>query len=204
MIVIIDYGMGNLRSIDKAFERLNIKTMISSKKGDIDKADKLILPGVGHYVTGMRNLHDLDIIDLLLKKIAINKIPILGICLGLQLFTRFSEEGNINGLGLINARTSRFDFSDKSEKPKIPHMGWNTVQIKRENVLFDSINNEEYFYFVHSYYITCNDKEDILTSTKYGYEFTSSIQKENIFGTQFHPEKSHSAGLKILQNFSRI
>jgi glutamine amidotransferase len=204
MIVIIDYGMGNLRSINKAFERSNIKTMISAKKEDIDKADKLILPGVGHFGTGMKNLHNLDIIELLLKKITIDKIPILGICLGLQLFTQSSEEGNVDGLGLIDAKTARFDFIDKCDNLKVPHMGWNTVQIKKENKLLDSVNNEELFYFVHSYHILCNNKDDVLTSTIYGYEFTSGIQKNNIYGTQFHPEKSHSAGLKILQNFSRI
>lgn len=196
--------MGNLRSINKAFERSNIKTMISAKKEDIDKADKLILPGVGHFGTGMKNLHNLDIIELLLKKITIDKIPILGICLGLQLFTQSSEEGNVDGLGLIDAKTTRFDFTDKCDNLKVPHMGWNTVQIKKENKLLDSVNNEELFYFVHSYHIKCNDKDDVLTSTIYGYEFTSGIQKDNIYGTQFHPEKSHSAGLKILQNFSRI
>ena len=138
------------------------------------------------------------------KKIAIDKIPILGIFLGLQLFNQISEEGNGEGLGLIAAKTTRFDLTDKSYNLKVPHMGWNTTQIKKENTLLDSINDEEFFYFVHSYHIICYDEKDILTSTKYGYEFTSGIQKDNIYGTQFHPEKSHSAGLKILQNFSRI
>jgi glutamine amidotransferase len=204
MIVIIDYGMGNLRSIIKAFERLNIKTIVSSKKTDIDKADKLILPGVGHFGTGMKNLYSLGIIDLLLKKITVDKIPILGICLGLQLFTQSSEEGNINGLGLIDAKTIRFNFADKSDNLKVPHMGWNSAIIQKENKLLNSVNNEELFYFVHSYHIKCSDKNDVLTYTTYGYKFASSIQKENIYGTQFHPEKSHSAGLRILQNFSRI
>ncbi len=203
MIVIIDYGMGNLRSIGKAFERLNIKSIISSKKEDIEKADKLILPGVGHFGNGMRNLHDLDIIETLFKKVTIDKVPILGICLGLQLFTKFSEEGNVKGLGLIDGETIRFDFKDKIDNLKIPHMGWNSIQIKKENKLVESAR-EELFYFVHSYHIICHDKNDILTSTTYGYEFTSGIQKDNIYGTQFHPEKSHSTGLKILQNFSCI
>ena len=203
MIVIIDYGMGNLRSISKAFERLNIKSLISAKKEDIDNADKLILPGVGHFGNGMKNLHDLDIIEILLKKVTLDKAPILGICLGLQLFTKFSEEGNVEGLGLIDGETKRFDFIDKSDNLKVPHMGWNTAQIKKENKLFD-FSIEELYYFVHSYHITCNDKNDILASTTYGYEFTSGIQKDNVYGTQFHPEKSHSAGLKILKNFSCI
>jgi glutamine amidotransferase len=204
MIVIIDYGMGNLRSIKKAFERLDIETIISANKAVIDGADKLILPGVGHFANGMNNLHNLDIIDLLLKKINIDKIPILGICLGLQLFTKFSEEGNVEGLGLIDAKTTRFDMSNKSATLKVPHMGWNNALTKKENRLLDSLNSEELYYFVHSYHIKCNDENDILSSTIYGYEFTSSIQKDNIFGTQFHPEKSHSAGLRILQNFSNI
>jgi len=204
MIVIIDYGMGNLRSINKAFERLNIKALVSSKKEDIDNADKLILPGVGHFSNGMKNLNNLDIIELLIKKITIDKISILGICLGLQLFTNSSEEGNVAGLGLIDGKTVRFDFAGKDNNLKVPHMGWNTVEIKKENKLLNSINNDELFYFVHSYYITCNDKKDVLTTTTYGYEFASAVQKNNIYGTQFHPEKSHSAGLKMLLNFSRI
>jgi len=204
MIVIIDYGMGNLRSINKAFERLNIKALVSSKKEDIDNADKLILPGVGHFSNGMKNLNNFDIIELLIKKITVDKVPILGICLGLQLFTNSSEEGNVTGLGLIDGKTVRFDFAGKDNNLKVPHMGWNTVEIKKENKLLNSINNDELFYFVHSYHITCNDKKDVLTTTTYGYEFASGVQKNNIYGTQFHPEKSHSAGLKMLLNFSRI
>jgi imidazole glycerol-phosphate synthase subunit HisH len=204
MIVIIDYGMGNLRSINKAFERLNIQTMISSKKKDIEEAEKLILPGVGHFGNGIKNLKDLDIIDTLQKRVKVDKIPILGICLGLQLFTNSSEEGNVNGLGFIEAKSIRFNFEDKNNNLKIPHMGWNTVKINKSNSLLNSVNDDEYFYFVHSYHVLCENKEDILTTTFYGYEFTSAIQKENIFGTQFHPEKSHSSGLKILQNFSQI
>lgn len=196
--------MGNLRSINKAFERLNIKALVSSKKEDIDNADKLILPGVGHFSNGMKNLNNFDIIELLIKKITVDKVPILGICLGLQLFTNSSEEGNVTGLGLIDGKTVRFDFAGKDNNLKVPHMGWNTVEIKKENKLLNSINNDELFYFVHSYHITCNDKKDVLTTTTYGYEFASGVQKNNIYGTQFHPEKSHSAGLKMLLNFSRI
>jgi glutamine amidotransferase len=204
MMVIIDYGMGNLGSIKKAFDRLDIETTISGSKTLIESADKLILPGVGHFANGMKNLQSLGIVDLLLKKITVDKIPILGICLGLQLFTKSSEEGNVDGLGLIDAKTIRFDFKDMFVTPKVPHMGWNTAQIKKESLLLDSFNSEAMYYFVHNYHIKCNDDNDILTSTTYGYEFTSSIQRGNIYGTQFHPEKSHALGLKILQNFSNI
>ncbi len=203
-MVIIDYGMGNLGSIKKAFDRLDIETTISGSKTLIESADKLILPGVGHFANGMKNLQSLGIVDLLLKKITVDKIPILGICLGLQLFTKSSEEGNVDGLGLIDAKTIRFDFKDMFVTPKVPHMGWNTAQIKKESLLLDSFNSEAMYYFVHNYHIKCNDDNDILTSTTYGYEFTSSIQRGNIYGTQFHPEKSHALGLKILQNFSNI
>ena len=204
MIVIIDYGMGNLHSIAKAFERLNINTLISYKKYDIENAEKLVLPGVGHFGSGMKNLHELGIIDILKKKVLINKTPILGVCLGLQLFTNHSEEGFVEGLGLINAMTVKFNFSKSYMNLKVPHMGWNNARFVKENPLFNSEEKDVFFYFVHSYYIQCLEDDIVLCTTEYGFEFTSAIWKENLYGTQYHPEKSHSAGLKLLENFSRI
>lgn len=197
MIAIIDYGMGNLHSVFKAFKRVGAEVIISSKIEDIKKADKLVLPGVGHFKRGMENLKNLKLIETLNQKVIKEKTPILGICLGMQLFTKFSEEGNANGLGFFNAQTLKL----KPKALRIPHMGWNNMKIKKKHDLFSNIDNKNSFYFVHSYHVYCKNKSDILATTLYGNEFTSAIQKDNIIGVQFHPEKSHSAGLQILKNF---
>ena len=201
MITIIDYGMGNLRSVQKAFERLKANAIISSNIGDIKKADKLVLPGVGDFKNGMNKLRELNLIDILNVKVLKNKIPILGICLGMQLFTNRSEEGDVDGLGWIDAETIQFDFQKSENKVKIPHMGWNNINISKKHSVFDNIKENVSFYFVHSYYVKCENKDDILCTTNYGIQFVSGFQKENIIGLQFHPEKSHKSGLEILSNF---
>lgn len=198
MITIIDYGMGNLHSVFKALKRMNIKSIISSKSSDIESADKLILPGVGHFKKGMENLKSLGIIGILNKKVITEKTPILGICLGMQLLTKHSEEGDVFGLGWIDAKTIKFNLDTKFRSP---HMGWNTIKIQKENLLLKNNSEEDIFYFVHSYYINCKNKKDILATTNYGCEFVSAIQKNNIYATQFHPEKSHSLGLQVIKNF---
>jgi len=198
-VVIINYGVGNLRSVQKIFERLHVKSLISSDKNEIALAEKLILPGVGNFKNGITNLYNLDLIDILHKKVLEEKIPILGICLGMQLFSRFSEEGNSVGLGWLDADTIRFRLSDK--RHKIPHIGWNSIDIKRGSSILNGLPADCNFYFVHGYHIRCNSKQDILSTTEYGYEFVSAVQKDNIFGTQFHPEKSHGAGETLLRNF---
>lgn len=199
MIVIIDYGMGNLHSVLKAFRRIGADVTISSKKEDMVKAEKLILPGVGHFKKGMENLKIRGLIEILNKKVIGEKTPILGICLGMQLFTKFSEEGNVEGLGWIDARTIKFNLGDKF---RVPHMGWNNIKIEKDNKIFSNLDEEDYFYFVHSFHVNCKNKEDILSTTEYGKRFASAIQRNNIIGVQFHPEKSHDAGLKILKNFA--
>ena len=203
MIIVVDYGMGNLRSITKAFERLGIEVSVSSKKAEIERASRLILPGVGHFGNGMKNLLDLDLIETLKEKILLDRIPVLGICLGMQLLTQFSEEGDVEGLGFIDAKTVRFSFSQKDKNLKIPHMGWNKITISHNDRILDNVERN-YFYFVHSYHVVCNNKEDVLTTTNFGYKFDSSLKKDNIYGMQFHPEKSHTGGLKILENFSKL
>ncbi len=200
MIVIIDYGMGNLHSVYKALKRLNAEVIISSSPNNIEKADKLILPGVGHFKRGMENLKSLNLIEILNKKVLEDKTPILGICLGIQLFTKHSQEGDFPGLSWIDANTVKFN----SDSLKIPHMGWNSINIKKNNSLFSDLNQEGQFYFVHSYHVVPEDRSIISSTTKYGIEFVSSISKENIFGVQFHPEKSHSSGLQILKNFINL
>lgn len=201
-IVIINYGMGNLRSVQKAFERVRIEAKISSEKEDIIKADKLLLPGVGHFQQGINNLKNRGLFDLLNEMILEKNKPILGICLGMQLMTEFSEEGNCSGFGWIKAQTKKFVFNGNGLK--IPHMGWNNLAIKNSDTLFKDITTDNFFYFVHSYYVSCESVTDILAETGYGNKFVSSFQKENIFGCQFHPEKSHDKGLQILKNFAEM
>jgi len=201
-IVIIDYGMGNLRSVEKAFQRLGINPKISYLSDDILNADKLVLPGVGHFKKGMDNLYQLGIIDSLKESVIVKKKPVIGICLGMQLMTKYSEEGNCEGLGWIKAETIKFSFDDI--KLKIPHMGWNNLFVKNNTSLLKNINEEDFFYFIHSYYVSCNNEKDILSETKYVYDFVSCFQRDNIFGCQFHPEKSHDAGLKLLKNFANL
>ncbi|MHC1703826.1 MAG: imidazole glycerol phosphate synthase subunit HisH [Tenuifilaceae bacterium] len=200
MITIIDYKTGNLGSIQNILKRIGENSIVTSDKNEIAKATKIILPGVGTFDTGMRNLRDLDLIDVLNEKVLSERIPILGICLGMQLLSKGSEEGVIPGLGWINADTVRFQFVNTKEY-KIPHMGWNFVENKKASNLFEGMHPNPRFYFVHSFYFRANESSDILTSTNYEIEFTSSIEKGNILGTQFHPEKSHKFGMKLLKNF---
>ena len=201
MIIIIDYGMGNLRSIYKALKRLEIEAKISANVHDIEAADRLILPGVGHFGRGMQNLRDMGLLEVLTRKVIEEKTPILGICLGMQLFCKSSEEGGSEGLGWLNAETVRFDVQDKSQY-KVPHVGWNSLAFRKEQPLFSGLQNQDLFYFVHSYHLVCHEDENVLSSTTYDYPFVSAVQKDNIFGTQFHPEKSRRIGLRILRNFS--
>lgn len=200
-IVIVDYGMGNLHSVLYKIKKLNADVVISSAKEEIASASKIILPGVGHFAAGMKKINDLGLRDVLDKKALDEKVPVMGICLGMQLLTNFSEEGNAEGLGWIKAKTIRFN-KDKVGALKIPHMGWNSVAIKNDpSGIMLGINGESYFYFVHSYYVKCENECDVLCRTNYGMEFDSGIFRENIFGFQFHPEKSHDSGLTLLKNF---
>ena len=214
-LVIINYGMGNLRSVFNKFSRMGINCTISSDKKDIEKADKLILPGVGHFKSGMQNLKQLDLIGLLNKRVIEDKIPILGICLGTQLFAEHSEEGNCPGLAWIDADVIQFRVSDQI-KYKVPHMGWNDVKVINPNQLDGPVDQvsvkslslselyNDQFYFVHSYHLKCNDPSDIWMMTTYEYEFVSAIHRNNIYGTQFHPEKSHDAGYELLKRFTEV
>lgn len=202
MIVIIDYGIGNLRSILKKFEMIKVDAKISASSDDIKNAEKLILPGVGHFAHGMNNLKEYGILDILKEKILVQKTPILGLCLGMQLFADFSEEGDCEGLGFIKAKVKRFNFDSLANKLRIPHVGWNNIKIKTESALLKNIPENTRFYFTHSYYFSEIADENIIATTDYGYEFPSIIKQENIYGTQFHPEKSHMIGLEIYKNFT--
>jgi len=204
MIVIVDYGLGNLKSISNMFNKIGEQAVISSKVSDIEKAHKLILPGVGAFDKGMNNLHESGFIPVLNKKVMDLKTPILGICLGMQLFTTRSEEGSHEGLDWIEAETVRFKFENNQSNLKIPHMGWNSITIQKQNSLFKDFHQEPRFYFVHSYHLRCRYKKDILTTSHYGYDFPSSVQHENKIGVQFHPEKSLKYGMKFLGNFVKL
>jgi len=201
-VVIIDYGMGNIRSILNKIKRSGYEGIITDETDRIKSSAKLILPGVGHFLNGMNRLQEGKLTDILNEKVLIDKTPILGICLGMQLFTRFSEEGNAKGLGWIDADTVKFQLTDI--RHKVPHIGWNSIEKKKDSPLLNDLPERNNYYFVHSYYVKCNNTEDILTTTWYGNEFVSSIQKGNIFGTQFHPEKSHEWGEKMLLNFLNL
>ncbi|MCT7487114.1 imidazole glycerol phosphate synthase subunit HisH [Aliarcobacter cryaerophilus] len=198
MIVVIDYGMGNLGSIANMIKKVGHKSIITSDLDEIKKATKLILPGVGSFDNGMKNLQERGMIEVLNQKVLVEKIPILGICLGMQLMTKTSEEGNLAGLGWVDAETKKF----VSDTLKIPHMGWNIIKHQKSSQLFDELESEKRFYFVHSYCVSCNHQEDILTTTNYTHDFVSSFEKENIIGVQFHPEKSHKFGMSIIRNFA--
>lgn len=203
MIVIIDYEMGNVGSIDNMLKKIGAKALISGRHEDISRADKLILPGVGSFDEGMKKLQAMDLISLLNEKVLIRKTPTLGICLGMQLFTRRSEEGMLPGLGWFDADTVRFRFEKDAQGLRIPHMGWDEIIPQRASHFLTGLGHQARFYFVHSYHAQCDRKDDVLATTRYGYDFASMIQKDNIVGTQFHPEKSHKFGLRLLQNFSR-
>ena len=200
MIVIIDYGLGNLNSIRNQLKRLKSDVLISGRKEDINKASKLILPGVGHFRKGMNNIRESGLLNILNEKVLIEKTPILGICLGMQLFADFSEEGNVAGLGWIPGKVVKFSF-EGDQKWKVPHMGWNSIQPVRRNNLIDGIDPASLYYFVHSYFYVCSDEADILSYSSYGINFVSAVNRGNIFGTQFHPEKSHAWGIRFLNNF---
>lgn len=200
-MTIIDYGIGNLTSIKNMLKRIGTESVISNKKEDIEHADKLILPGVGSFDYGVEQLHKSGLIESLNEQVLTRKIPILGICLGVQLLTEGSEEGKLKGLGWVKGKTVSFDKNKLSANQKIPHMGWTDVFGFEKSKLFTDMDDEARFYFVHSYHLIIHNENEVLVRAKYGYDFAAGIEKDNIIGVQFHPEKSHKFGMKILENF---
>lgn len=205
MITIVDYGMGNVGSIQNMLRRLGVESAIASDPSAVLRATKLILPGVGHFDQAMRNLCARQLLAPLNEMVQQRKVPILGICLGMQLLTEGSEEGGQEpGLGWVAARTKRFSFSGEHANLRVPHMGWNTVRVERPHPLMANMSEEPRFYFVHTYYVACEREENLLCTTEYGFRFASAIVKDHIMGTQFHPEKSHKFGLRVLENFAQL
>lgn len=198
---IVDYGLGNLGSIANMLKVIGEKVYITDDVQKICDADRLILPGVGAFDAGMINLHQKGLDKLICTEAKSGK-PILGICLGMQLLGRSSEEGKLPGLGLILFDNIRFRI-DETSGLKVPHMGWDIVNFQKESPLLEGITGEQRYYFVHSYHARCDSKENVLMTCDYGYEFTAAVVKNNIYGVQFHPEKSHDFGMRILDNFVR-
>lgn len=197
MIAIVDYGMGNLRSVEKGFHKVGVDARVVSDPKDVDNSHAVVLPGVGAFRDCMRNLKEISLIEPVIRAIKKGK-PYLGICLGLQvLFTKSEEFGVYEGLNIFSGRVVRFPESGL----KIPHMGWNTIKILKRPPILNNIKDEDFFYFVHSFYVVPDDKDLVATTTDYGVTFTSMVWKENIFATQFHPEKSQALGLRILKGF---
>lgn len=203
MITIVNYGLGNLGSIFSMLKKIGVESSITSDPEEIAKAHKIILPGVGHFDRAMERIDRSGIREILDRKALIEKVPILGICLGMQLLTKSSEEGQIPGLGWVPAKTVRFRFPKESSL-KIPHMGWNLVQRATASSLTENFVPEHRFYFVHSYHAQVEDEKYSILKTEHGYPFDSAIQNGNIFGVQFHPEKSHRFGMRLLENFAKI
>lgn len=201
MITIVNYGLGNLGSVVNMFKRIGVKATIAENVDQINQATKLILPGVGAFDNAISKINSLGFREVLDKKALVDKIPLLGICLGMQLLTRGSEEGKLPGLGWIAADTIRFPHT---EGLKVPHMGWNTVLPTTPSRLTEGLPEDVRFYFVHSYRVRVDSEANSILKTQYGVTFDAAIQNENIYGAQFHPEKSHKFGMQLLKNFSEI
>lgn len=201
MLTIVDYGVGNLASIQNMFKKGGTKTLISSDPEAIKAASKLLLPGMGHFDNCMKRINASGLLPIINQKVFIDKIPLLGICVGLQMFMRSSEEGNEAGLDWINGRTIRFQKDILPADFKIPNMGWLDVNKAKSSPLLEGLEGSR-FYFAHSFHVEPVDEADILLTAEYGYRFTVGIEKDNIIGVQFHPEKSHRFGMQLLKNFA--
>jgi glutamine amidotransferase len=202
MITIVDYGLGNLGALVNMFKRINVDARVESDIAHIAKATKLVLPGVGAFDAAMLRINSISgLRQTLIEKVQIARIPLLGVCLGMQLLTDGSDEGVIPGLGLISGRVRRFTAS---QELKVPHMGWNVARASAHHPITLELGENCRYYFVHSYYVSVQDPAHSIMRTRYGIEFDSAIADQNIVGVQFHPEKSHNFGMKILQNFARM
>ncbi len=204
MIKIVNYGSGNIQAILNIYKQLNIECFVANTPQELQGAAKLILPGVGAFDETMDQLIKSGFKKELDGLVLEEKIPVMGICVGMQILAKRSEEGKLKGLGYIDGEVKKFDSSKFTEKPYLPHLGWNSIEPTRENKIFEDIDFDRGFYFLHTYYFSCNAIEDGLSSTQYGGEFSSAVNHENVFGMQFHPEKSHSNGIQLFKNFANL
>lgn len=204
MIGIIDYGSGNIQAIVNIYNQLNIECKVIDNPAELDTADRLILPGVGSFDESMKQLVASGLKEKLDELVLVKQMPIMGICIGMQLMAESSEEGSIPGLGWIKGKVKKFDSATIKTKPFLPHMGWNDVTNPTNHVILSNIDLHHGFYFVHSYFFECASEENILSTCDYGTVFTCAVHDKNIFGMQFHPEKSHSNGITLLENFAKL
>lgn len=202
-VVIVDYETGNLNSVKRSLDRMRADSIVSADPADVMNSDKIVLPGVGHFGRAMASLKEMNLIDALREAVLVKQKPVLGICLGMELMAKTSEEGNLEGLGWFDAETIKFRISNKL-KYKIPHIGWNQIHIQKQSALMKGIPELAEFYFVHSYYLKLTDRSDVLNETEYEFTYPSAIEKDNIFGVQYHPEKSHDVGAQLLKNFIEL
>jgi imidazole glycerol-phosphate synthase subunit HisH len=204
MIGIIDYGLGNVRAFANVYKSLNIPARIVKQPLDLKEIIKVILPGVGAFDYAMQKLESSGIRVALEEKVLVHKVPVLGVCVGMQMLARSSEEGRLPGLAWVEGIVKKFEFSPSTNPTCVPHMGWNNVAPLRTNGLFEKLDAQSLFYFLHSYYFQCEKSADIIAKTDYGGFFASAVNSENVFGVQFHPEKSHRFGIQLLENFAKL
>ncbi len=204
MIKVLSYGSGNLRAILNIYKRLNIDCCIAETAEDLEDASKLILPGVGAFDSSMAMLRDSGMIETLNKMVLEERVPVLGVCVGMQMMACSSEEGESPGLGWIQGHVKRLSIDNLKSKPYLPHMGWNNIRSSRGHAILQDVDQEQGFYFLHSYYFDCDNSEDVLATTFYSDEFASAVFHRNVYGFQFHPEKSHSNGITLFRNFAEL
>lgn len=202
MITIIDYGLGNIKAFLHVYKKLNIPTVVATSATQVDEASKLILPGVGSFDYAMTRLNASGMRDSLDKAVLEKKVPVIGICVGMQMLSASSDEGQLPGLGWIDGSVKKFTLNENATI--LPHMGWNDVKPVNNSPLFSGIEESSLFYFLHSYYFVCNNSENIICESQYGIKFTCAVAQNNVYGVQFHPEKSHNSGVQLLKNFSTI
>lgn len=203
MISIVDYGLGNIRAFENIYRNLGIRAQVAKSATELSNASKIILPGVGAFDWAMHRLNQSGMAETLSDLVLNQKVPVLGVCVGMQIMAKSSEEGDLSGLGWIDADVKRFDEELFTQRTHLPHMGWNDIEVAKNCCLFEGIDRP-LFYFLHSYYLNPLKRQNVVGYSNYGSKFVCAIAEGNIFATQFHPEKSHSSGIKLLKNFSEM